>query len=113
MAISISESAARQIRSAIAKRGHGVALRLGLRKVGCNGLAYTFDIVDAVADQDQSFVENDAQVVVDRKHLPFIDGTVLDFVREGFKEAFKLDNPNAVSQCGCGESFSVGEELKQ
>ena len=107
MAIQLTENAARQIRKSLAKRGSGLGLRLGVKKVGCSGLAYTFDYADAVGANDAMFEAHEAKVIVDKDALAFLDGSTLDFTREGLKESFKFDNPNAKSECGCGESFSV------
>lgn len=107
MAITLTESAARQIRRSLAKRGKGVGLRLGIKKVGCSGLAYTFDYADEVGIEDALFESHEAKVVVDKEALQYLDGATLDFTREGLKESFKFENPNAKAQCGCGESFSV------
>jgi iron-sulfur cluster assembly protein len=107
VAINLTENAARQIRKSLAKRGKGVGLRLGVKKVGCSGLAYTFDYADEVGAEDALFESHDAKVVVDKEALQYLDGSTLDFERQGLKEAFKFDNPNAKSECGCGESFSV------
>ncbi|MBC7779090.1 MAG: iron-sulfur cluster assembly accessory protein [Proteobacteria bacterium] len=106
MAINLTENAARHIRSQVAKAG-GVALRLGIKKVGCSGLAYTFDIAKAIGPDDEIFLSQDTQVLIERKNLPFLDGTSVDFVRKGLNESFRFDNPNAKSECGCGESFNV------
>ncbi|MFN0316433.1 MAG: HesB/IscA family protein [Burkholderiales bacterium] len=107
MTIQLTERAAQQIKRSLEKRGKGLGLRLGIKKVGCSGLAYTFDYADDIADGDQLFEAHEVKVVVDGEALKVIDGSTLDFVREGLKETFKFDNPNAKSQCGCGESFSV------
>jgi len=107
VAINLTESAAKQIRRSLAKRGKGVGLRLGVKEVGCSGLAYTFDYADEIGPNDALFETNDAKVVVDREILKYLDGSTLDYAREGLKEAFKFDNPNAKNECGCGESFSV------
>lgn len=108
MAILVTENAARQIRNQLAKRGKGVGLRAGVKKVGCSGFAYTFDYADELQPGDQMFEAYDAKLVVDAGALAFLDGSRLDFVKEGdFKQVFKFDNPNVDSQCGCGESFSV------
>ncbi len=107
MAISITESAAKQIRDQLMKRGKGLGLRVGVKKVGCSGLAYTFDYADEMQAGDRLFESHDAKVVVDADALSFLDGSRLDFVKEGFKQVFKFDNPNVASTCGCGESFSV------
>lgn len=107
MAINLTESAARQISRSLAKRGKGVGLRLGVKEVGCSGLTYTFDYADEVGANDALFEAHDAKVVVDKEILKYLDGSTLDYAREGLKEAFKCDNPNAKNECGCGESFSV------
>jgi iron-sulfur cluster assembly protein len=107
VAINLTENAARQIQKSLAKRGKGVGLRLGIKKVGCSGLAYTFDYADDVGADDALFESHDAKVIVDKEALQFLDGSTLDFAREGLKESFKFENPNAKSECGCGESFSV------
>jgi iron-sulfur cluster assembly protein len=107
VAITLTENAANHIRRSLEKRGKGVALRLGVKKVGCSGFAYTFDYADEVGANDALFESNDAAVVVDKESLPFLDGTTLDFVKEGFKETFRFENPNVKSQCGCGESFNI------
>lgn len=107
MSITLTEKAASRVKSFIEKRGKGVGLRLGVRTSGCSGLAYTLEFVDEVADDDNTFDSNGVTVVVDPKSLPMLDGTVLDYVREGLNEGFKFTNPNAKDSCGCGESFKV------
>lgn len=107
MAIQLTERAAQQIRKSIGKRGKGLGLRVGVRKVGCSGLAYTFDYADDVGADDSLFEAHDAKLVVDGEALPYLDGSTLDFVREGLKASFKFDNPNVKNECGCGESFNV------
>jgi iron-sulfur cluster assembly protein len=109
MAITLTESAVKQIQTQLAKRGKGLGLRIGIKKVGCSGFAYTFDYADEVRAGDHLFEAHDAKVVIDAKSLSFIDGSRLDFVKEGFKQVFKFENPNVDSTCGCGESFSVKE----
>ena len=107
MAITLTENAARQIQRQLAKRGKGLALRVGVKKVGCSGMAYSYDYADEVRSDDYVLKAFDATVVVDPASLPFIDGSRLDFVSEGLKQVFKFDNPNVDSMCGCGESFNV------
>ena len=107
MAIQLTERAAKQIHKSLAKRGKGVGLRVGVKKVGCSGWAYTFDYADQVGANDALFEAHDAKLVVAGDALPYLDGSTLDYVREGLKESFKFDNPNVKSECGCGESFSV------
>jgi iron-sulfur cluster assembly protein len=108
MAINVTENAAKHIRSAIGKKG-GVGLRLGVKKVGCSGLAYTFDYANDVKAEDLLFESNQVKVVVDKSSLPYLDGATLDFERKGLNEVFKVENPNAKATCGCGESFTVVE----
>jgi iron-sulfur cluster assembly protein len=107
MAIQLTESAARQIQTQLAKRGRGLGLRVGVKKVGCSGFAYTYDYADEVRSEDRAFESHGIKVVVDAKSLDFLDGSTLDFVREGLKQTFKFYNPNDDATCGCGESFSV------
>ncbi|MGH8798113.1 MAG: HesB/IscA family protein [Caldimonas sp.] len=107
MAITLTEAAARQIRTQLAKRGSGLGLRLGVKNVGCSGFAYTYELADDLRDGEQVFEDHDAKLVVDGKTLAFIDGARFDFVTEGLKQAFKVDNPNVDSTCGCGESFNL------
>ena len=107
MAITLTENAAKQIQRQLAKRGKGIALRIGVKKVGCTGLAHTFDIADEVLANDHTFESHSARVLIDADHLVFLDGSRIDFVTEGLKQMFKFDNPNVDSECGCGESFNV------
>ncbi len=110
MAIQVTEKAAQQIRTRLAKRGHGIGLRVGVKNVGCSGFAYTYDYADEVRAGDHAFEAHGAKVVVDAKSLEFLDGSTLDFAKEGLKQAFKFHNPNVDATCGCGESFSVKEK---
>ena len=110
MAIQLTESAAKQIQAQLAKRGRGLGLRVGVKKVGCSGFAYTYDYADAIAPGDAFFESHGTKVVVDAKSLDFLDGSTLDFVKDGLKQAFKFENPNVDAMCGCGESFSVKEQ---
>jgi iron-sulfur cluster assembly protein len=112
MAISVTENAARQIQNQLAKRGKGVGLRVGVKKVGCSGYAYTFDYADEMHPGDRLFEAHEAKLVVDADTLSVLDGSRLDFVKEGFKRVFKFDNPNVGSTCGCGESFNIKQAAK-
>ena len=105
--ITLTENAARHVQSFLAKRGKGVGLRVGVRTSGCSGLAYKLEFVDAVNPEDVQFESRGVKVVVDPKSLHFIDGTELDYTREGLNEGFKFRNPNVKDECGCGESFNV------
>ena len=107
MAISLTDSAATRVRSFLAQRGHGVGLRLGVRRSGCNGWAYTIDYADSVTAEDIVFEHGGVKVIVAADNLELIDGTEVDFIKEGLNEAFKFRNPNVKGECGCGESFSV------
>ena len=107
MTITLTEAAAEQIRSRIAKRGKGLAPRVGVRHVGCSGLAYTYELVDDLHAGDRVFEGHGATLAVDAKSLASIDGSRFDFVSEGMNKAFKVDNPNVDSTCGCGESFNL------
>ena len=107
MAISLTSSAAERVRSYLALRGHGIGLRVGVKRTGCSGWAYVVDYADAVGSEDVVFDAEDLKVIVDKSSLELIDGTEIDFVKEGINEAFKFRNPNSTSECGCGESFSV------
>jgi len=107
MTITLTENAAKQIQRLLAKRGKGIALRIGVKQVGCTGLAHTFDIADEIRANDHSFGSDGARVLIDVDSLAFLDGSRIDFVTEGLKQMFKFDNPNVDSECGCGESFNV------
>lgn len=107
MAISLTQPAAERVRSYLQKRGSAVGLRVGVQKTGCNGYAYVINYADEIADSDIVFENRGVTVVVDADSLEFIDGTEVDFVKEGLNEAFRFRNPNVSGECGCGESFSI------
>lgn len=107
MAISLTENAARRVKSYLEKRGRGIGLRIGVKRTGCSGWAYQLDYADEVDANDVVFDDGGVKVVVDSKSLPLIDGTEVDFVKEGLNEAFKFRNPNVKGECGCGESFNI------
>ncbi len=107
MAVSLSESAARHVSNFIAKRGKGFGIRLGVKTSGCSGMAYKLEFVDQTEAEDLVFESHGVRVVIDPKSLAYLEGTELDFVREGLNEGFKFNNPNVKDQCGCGESFNV------
>jgi iron-sulfur cluster assembly protein len=107
MAITLTEAAAKHVQKSLAKRGKGIGLRLAVKTSGCSGMAYALEFVDGANPEDVAFESNGLQVVIDPRSLPFLDGTELDFVREGLNEGFKFNNPNSKNECGCGESFGV------
>ena len=107
MPVSLTEKAATHIQNYITKRGKGFGLRLGVRTTGCSGLAYKLEFADGPAPEDNIFESHGVKVLVDPKSLPYIDGTELDFAKEGLNKGFKFNNPNVKDECGCGESFNV------
>ena len=107
MSITLSDSAAARVSSFLENRGKGYGLRLGVRTSGCSGMAYVLEFVDEPATDDTVFEDKGVKVVIDGKSLQFLDGTQLDFVKEGLNEGFKFTNPNVKDECGCGESFNV------
>ena len=107
MAITLTEAAAKHVSRYLERRGKGIGLRLGVKTTGCSGLAYKLEYADEAAPEDQTFSSHGVTVLVDPRSLAYIDGTELDFVREGLNEGFRFNNPNVKSECGCGESFKV------
>ena len=107
MAVTLSESAAKHVSAFLAKRGKGVGVRLGVRTSGCSGMAYKLEFADEETPEDVVFESHGLKVLVDPKSLAYLEGTELDFVREGLNEGFKFNNPNVKDACGCGESFNV------
>jgi iron-sulfur cluster assembly protein len=107
MGVTLTEAAARHVARYLDKRGKGVGVRLGVKTTGCSGLAYKLEYADALAPEDLVFEDRGVKVIVDPKSLPYIDGTELDYAKEGLNEGFKFNNPNIQDQCGCGESFTV------
>ena len=107
MSVTLTESAARHVSRYIEKRGKGVGLRLGVKTTGCSGMAYKLEFADEVPEGDEVFTSHGVTVYVDPKSLAYLDGTELDYAREGLNEGFKFNNPNVKDACGCGESFNV------
>ena len=107
MAITLTESAAKHINSQIDKSGQGVGLRVGVKKSGCSGFAYTLEIAQEARESERVFESHGAKVLVDDASLPFLDGTQIEYAQQGLGYAFKFNNPNVKNQCGCGESFAV------
>jgi len=107
MAITLTDPAAERVKSFLANRGKGLGLRLGVKTTGCSGLAYVIEFVDELQNGDEVFNDNGVNVIVDAKSLVYLDGTQLDFVKNGLNEGFEFKNPNQKDECGCGESFTV------
>ena len=107
MTVSLTEKAADHVAGFIEKRGGAVGLRLGVKTSGCSGLAYVIEFVDEVEESDEVFESHGIRIVVDKKSLIYLDGTELDYKREGLNEGFEFNNPNVKDACGCGESFTV------
>ena len=107
MAITLTTNAASRVSTFIKNRGKGIGLRLGVKTTGCSGLAYKLEFVDTTNPDDEVFESEGVKIIVDKKSLQYIDGTCLDYTREGLQEGFKFTNPNVKDECGCGESFTV------
>ncbi len=107
MAISLTKTAANRIIQFMEKRGKGVALRLGVKTTGCSGMAYVMEYADEINDEDIVYKDHGATIIIDPKSAVYLDGTELDFAREGLNEGFQFNNPNEKDRCGCGESFTV------
>jgi iron-sulfur cluster assembly protein len=107
MAVTLTEKAANHVQSFLSRRGKGVGLRLGVRTSGCSGMAYKLEFADATNPDDVQFESHGVKLLIDPKSLPYLEGTELDYTREGLNEGFKFRNPNVKDECGCGESFNV------
>lgn len=107
MAVTLTENAARHVRRSLEKRGRGEGLRLGVRTSGCSGMAYVLEYADQIGAEDHVYESYGVKVLVDPKSLVYLEGTELDYTREGLNEGFRFNNPNQKESCGCGESFSV------
>lgn len=107
MSIAITENAARHVSEQLAGRGHGLGIRVGVKTTGCSGMAYVLEFADRLETGDRVFEDRGVKIVVDPKSLTYLDGTEMDFVKQGVNEGFEFRNPNAKAECGCGESFTV------
>ena len=107
MSISLTQSAAAHVADQLANRGHGIGIRVGVKTTGCSGMAYVLEFVDKLDVGDRVFEDHGVKVIVDPKSLAYIDGTEMDYVKQGVNEGFEFKNPNSRGECGCGESFSV------
>ncbi|WP_428087134.1 iron-sulfur cluster assembly protein IscA [Candidatus Thioglobus sp.] len=107
MAITLTDVAAKRVAGFLENRGSGIGIRLSVQTTGCSGLGYNIEFVDTANEDDSVFTDNGVQVIIDAKSLIYLDGTQVDFVKEGLNEGFEFNNPNAKAECGCGESFTV------
>ena len=107
MAITLTEAAATRVTTFMDGRGKGVGVRLGVKTTGCSGMAYVLEFVDEVDEHDEVFEDHDVKIIIDPKSLVYLDGTELDYGKEGLNEGFIFNNPNVKNECGCGESFTV------
>ena len=105
--ISITQNAVQYIQSFLQKRGKGEGIRIGVKTSGCSGMAYTLEFVDDIDENDTVFEQDGVKVFIDPKSLVYLDGTQVDYTKEGLQEGFKFENPNVKESCGCGESFHV------
>lgn len=107
MGITLTEAAAQRVSRFLTNRGKGVGIRLGVRTSGCSGMAYELEFADSIEEGDLVFEDHGVKVIVNPKSLVYLDGTELDYTKEGLNEGFKFNNPNVKDECGCGESFNV------
>lgn len=107
MSITLTEKAAQRVQNFLVNRGSGLGIRLAVQTTGCSGLGYNLEFVDTTNDDDTIFEDRGVKVVVDAKSLIYLDGTEVDYVKDGLNEGFEFKNPNAKGECGCGESFTV------
>ncbi|TXZ75050.1 iron-sulfur cluster assembly protein IscA [Vibrio mimicus] len=107
MAVTLSETAASRVKTFLDNRGKGIGLRLGVKTTGCSGMAYVLEFVDDLNEEDLVFESHGVKVIIDTKSMVYLDGTQLDYKKEGLNEGFEFNNPNVKSECGCGESFNV------
>ncbi len=107
MAITLTDAAAQRVQTFLDNRGKGIGVRLGVKTSGCSGMAYVIEFVDELEEHDEVFEDRGVKIIIDPKSLTYMDGTELDYGKEGLNEGFKFNNPNAKAECGCGESFTV------
>jgi iron-sulfur cluster assembly protein len=107
MGLTLTEKAAQHVQKSLASRGQGIGIRIGVTTSGCSGMAYTLEFVDEIQGEEQVFESNGVKLITDPKSLLYLNGTELDFVREGLNEGFQFNNPNVKDMCGCGESFTI------
>lgn len=107
MSVTLTEAAAERVRDHLATRGHGEGLRFGVKTTGCSGYAYLVNYADEIGPEDLVFESRGVKIIVDRESFSFVDGTQIDFKKNGLNESFQFSNPNVSDTCGCGESFTI------
>lgn len=105
--ITVTPSAQNRIKRQLLKRGTGLGIRLGVKTTGCSGFSYVLEFVDSATDQDACVSLEGFSVIIDKAHIPYLQGMTLDFVKQGLNEGFSFSNPNEKDRCGCGESFRI------
>jgi len=110
MNIQITAAARQRMQNFLAERPEAAGVRFGVRKTGCSGYAYIVEIAENVAADDRVIEQDGVKLVVDKKSIPYVDGTEIDFARSGLNASFVFRNPNVTGECGCGESFTVEEQ---
>lgn len=107
MTVAVTEAAAGHVQRQLDARGRGEGIRIGVKTSGCSGLAYVLEFVDAPDPEDTLFEDHGVKLFIDPKSLVYLDGTVVDYAKEGLNEGLEFRNPNVAGECGCGESFTV------
>jgi iron-sulfur cluster assembly protein len=107
--ITVTDTAQKKIKQLLERRGKGDGIRVGVKTTGCSGLAYTLEYVDKYVYEEHviNYAQKDFVVLVDQKSYVYLEGLVIDWVRNGLNEGFEFQNPNERDKCGCGESFRV------
>jgi iron-sulfur cluster assembly protein len=106
--IELTDRAAAHVRNYLSRHGAAVGLRVCVKPTGCSGYKYVVETAESIEAQDQTFESKGVKVIIDAQSLNYLTGAEIDYVREGFNEGFRFNNPNVQETCGCGESFSVG-----
>jgi iron-sulfur cluster assembly protein len=107
MNIQLTPAARMRMQQFLGTHPAAAGVRFGVRKTGCSGFAYVVNYADDTQPKDHVFEDRGVKVFVDPESLPLINGTTVDFVKQGLNEAFRFHNPNIKGECGCGESFNV------
>jgi len=107
MAVSLTPAALERVRGYLAAAPAALGLRFGVKKTGCSGWGYVADLAKDAREGDTVFESGGVRIYVDAESLAFVDGTRIDFLKQGLNEQFVFENPNATAECGCGESFTT------